>query len=177
MGDDIPSVNHYDAVLADLRAQREKIDQAIEILTGLRGGGVGSASGSNDAPAIAQEVQHSMFLGMSIPDATLKLLASRKRKMTNPEIYEGLKAGGLELSSQDPLNVIGSVLSRRFHSVGDIVRVERGTWGLKSWYPGRNFKTKASGADKLPPDIDQGLNEAVQQFTGEQATTAEIEDL
>lgn len=26
--------------------------------------------------------------------------------------------------------------------VGDIVRVGRGTWGLKEWYPGRSFKVK-----------------------------------
>jgi hypothetical protein len=26
--------------------------------------------------------------------------------------------------------------------VGDVVRVGRGTWGLKEWYPGRSFKTK-----------------------------------
>jgi hypothetical protein len=143
----------YEAVLADLRAQREKIDQTIALISSLRGiksstgnaGGTSSAAGSG---ASVVEDSGSMFLSMSIPDAVLKLLSLRKRKMTNSEILAELKAGGLELTSQDPLNVIGSVLSRRFHAVGDIVRVDRGTWGLKAWYPGRNFKGKATNGDK-----------------------------
>jgi hypothetical protein len=36
-----------------------------------------------------------MFLGMSIPEAVKKLLASRKRTMNNVEIARELKAGGL----------------------------------------------------------------------------------
>ncbi len=41
-----------------------------------------------------------------------------------------------------------SCLTRRFAEVGDIVRVDRGTWGLKEWYPGRSFKTKAENDGK-----------------------------
>ena len=35
-----------------------------------------------------------------------------------------------------------SVLTRRYNETGDIVRVGRGVWGLKEWYPGRNFNKK-----------------------------------
>jgi hypothetical protein len=31
--------------------------------------------------------------------------------------------------------------------VGEIVRVERGLWGLKEWYPGRSFKAKGDNGD------------------------------
>jgi hypothetical protein len=37
------------------------------------------------------------------------------------------------------------VLNRRFLQVGDIVRVGRGTWGLKEWYPNRSFKAPSKG--------------------------------
>lgn len=158
-------VDPYEAVLADLRAQREKIDQTIALITSLRGmnTATGTAAGTSTASGVGAAVKEdpgSMFLGMSIPDAVLKLLTLRKRKMANAEILAELKAGGLELTSQEPLNVIGSVLSRRFHTVGDIVRVDRGTWGLKSWYPGRNFKVKSSNGDKTVPEIDLLLDDA-----------------
>jgi hypothetical protein len=44
------------------------------------------------------------------------------------------------MNSVDPINTVGSVLTRRFAQVGDIVRVGRGTWGLADWYPNRTFK-------------------------------------
>jgi len=149
MSDQNQPLDPYEAVLADLRAQREKIDQTIALISSLRGlsSGIAALPREADRPEMKEDVR-SMFLGMSIVDAVLKLLALRKRKMTNNEILAELKAGGLELSSQEPLNVIGSVLSRRFHAVGDIVRVDRGTWGLKAWYPGRNFKGKSGNGDR-----------------------------
>ena len=61
-----------------------------------------------------------MFLGMSIADAAKKLLAMRKRTMGNVEISRELQAGGLVFSGKDPVNVIGSVLTRRFNDVGDV---------------------------------------------------------
>ena len=44
------------------------------------------------------------------------------------------------MNSKDPVNTVGSVLTRRFGEVGDVVKVGRGIWGLKEWYPGRSFK-------------------------------------
>ncbi|WP_156464271.1 hypothetical protein [Afipia sp. Root123D2] len=37
------------------------------------------------------------------------------------------------MNSKEPANTI---------EVGDAVKVGRGTWGLKEWYPGRSFKVK-----------------------------------
>ena len=165
MSDQNQQLDPYEAVLADLRAQREKINQTIALISSLRGmsSGIAALPLTADQRPEGNEDVRSMFLGMSIVDAVLKLLALRKRKMTNNEILAELKAGGLELSSQEPLNVIGSVLSRRFHAVGDIVRIDRGTWGLKAWYPGRNFKGKVTNGDKPDEDASRG-------------TTAEIDN-
>jgi len=144
--------NPYDAVLADLRAKREEIDKAIELLERVRGGN--SPARAAETPAAPQPQNHAgMFLGMSIVDAVLKLLALRKHKMTNGEILKELLAGGMVLTSKEPINVIGSVITRRFNAVGDIVRVDRGTWGLKAWYPGRNFqKSKVEAVETKPLD-------------------------
>lgn len=145
MATDSEASNPYAAVLADLRAKRDKIDNTIRVLEELSGLAlVDSATGGvkfvpTSPPEQAENVA-GMFLGMSIVDAAKKLLGLRKRAMTNSEILAELKAGGVVLTGADPLNVVGSVLTRRFNQVGDVVRVARGTWGLKEWYPNRSFK-------------------------------------
>jgi DNA-directed RNA polymerase delta subunit len=95
---------------------------------------------------------------MSIVDATKKLLSIRKRAMGNPEIARELKAGGLAMSSVDPVNTIGSVLTRRFNQVGDVVKISRGTWGLKEWYPNRTFKPSGKPAPASEPTDDDDEN-------------------
>lgn len=144
-------IDPYDAVLADLRAKRAELDSAIEMLEKLRDGRLGvtpTAHTQIDQPD-EPENDAGAFLGMSIVDATKKLLKARKKALTNSEILKELVAGGVVLTGADPLNVVGSVLTRRFNQVGDVVRVARGTWGLKEWYPGRNFKSasKVGGGD------------------------------
>lgn len=156
----------YDAVLADLRAKRNQIDQAIQLLEALRAG-VSIPRVAPSAPptqTVAAEGPGA-FLGMSIPEAVKKLLASRKQAMGNADIVAALKAGGLAMGSKDPVNTVGSILGRRFDTVGDIVRVGRGTWGLAEWYPNRNFKKKAGqskGENGVAADATAGTSEPEQ---------------
>jgi len=164
MTEAIAGPDPYDAVLADLRAQRDKIDQTIAVLTSLRGGSsvlvaaVSAPLSTGEGPVVETA---GMFLGMSITDATKKLLALRKRTMGNADIARELQAGGLAMNSKDPINTVGSVLTRRFHEVGDVVKVGRGIWGLKEWYPGRTFKpsNKSNGnatsteSEQRPPVV------------------------
>ena len=96
-------------------------------------------------------------LGMSIADATKKLLAAKRVPLKNPDIATLFKAGGLVLNSKDRVNTIGAVFSRRAETIGDIVKVERGTWGLKEWYPNRSFKKEKESAK---PDSAKGTEEA-----------------
>jgi hypothetical protein len=77
--------------------------------------------------------------------------------MNNTEVLAALKAGGMVLSSADPLNTVGAVLTRRSKEVGDIVKVDRGTWGLKEWYPGRNFGPKK----ETKPEGDKGEEQMI----------------
>lgn len=131
----------YDAVLADLRAKRDQIDSVIAALNSLRAASLSVAAIAQSASGETTIAETAgMYLGMSITDATKKLLALRKRTMGNADIARELQAGGLAMTSKDPVNTVGSVLTRRFHEVGDVVKVGRGVWGLKEWYPGRTFK-------------------------------------
>lgn len=144
----------YEVVIADLLAKRVQIDQAIALLAAVRSGGVPLVGATVSTAENGIVETAGMFLGMSIADATKKLLAMRKRTMGNADISRELQAGGLVLTGKDPVNVVGSVLTRRFNDVGDVVKVGRGIWGLKEWYPGRNFKP--IGKAVLAPPEDDG---------------------
>lgn len=145
MSDESHGFDPYDAVLADLRAKRDQIDQAIAAIEGIRGGASAQAGSTSSVSASATKIPADgpgAFLGMTIPEAAKKLLASKRQPLRNPDIAAAFKAGGLVLNSVDPVNTIGSVLTRRANEAGDIVKVGRGTWGLKEWYPGRSFGKK-----------------------------------
>lgn len=144
----------YDAVLADLRSKRDQLDQTIRLLESLRGSLAAPVpSAAPDAASIAKiehvsEENEGTFLGLTIPEAAKKLLLIRKKALGNAEIAAGLQAGGLVMKSADPVNTIGAVMTRRFLQVGDVVKVGRGVWGLKEWYPNRSFRpTPAKGTN------------------------------
>lgn len=149
----------YDAVLADLRAKREQIDQAIQIIEAVRGGAGASPAVGPNTPQGGGIDGPGAFLGMTIPDAAKSLLAARRRPLNNADIVAALKGGGLHMNSVDPINTVGSVLMRRFNQVGDIVRVGRGVWGLAEWYPNRSFKKKGAKADAPEAETPKGEGE------------------
>lgn len=142
----------YRAVLADLLEKRANIDRAIAGVEALLGvssvaGGDTSGIGGQIAPGTSPNTAGAL-LGLSITDAAKKVLAAQRRPLRNPEMESFFKAGGLVLNSKDWANTIGAVLTRRSIEVGDIVKIDRGTWGLKEWYPGRSFKNKAEEAEE-----------------------------
>lgn len=140
-------VDPYEAVLADLRAKRDEISRVIATLEAFHTGSAQVAVARPvETDVTIQNDNAGDFLGLSIVDASKRALASRRKTMSNPEIAAALKAGGLMLKSREPNNTIGSVLTRRFQQFGDIVRVERGQWGLAEWYPNRSFKKKLAEA-------------------------------
>lgn len=146
----------YEVVLADLRAKKAQIEQAISAIESVRGGSLGTAPSVDAMPPAegsANDVDSpGAFLGMSISDAAKKLLAAKRRPMRNPDIAAAFKRGGLVLNSKDVVNTVGAVLTRRANEVGDLVKVDRGTWGLKEWYPGRSFK-KGPSVESAKVDV------------------------
>ena len=133
----------YEIVLSDLRAKRAQIDQAIAALEGLRTGAPPAAVIAETDQATLSDVSPGMFLGMNIADAARMLLSIQKKPLTTPDILAGLISGGVIFRGKSPGNVVGSILHR--HSGNDIVSIARGKWGLKEWYPNRNFKMDKGG--------------------------------
>lgn len=171
MSAELSAADPYEAVLADLHAQRDRIDQAIQVIRNMRAAsaalaGLPPVPSQSDSPMQngsgptlgGVSGSEGDLLGMTIADAAVKTLTARRRVMGNAELYAAFKQGGLILTSAEPINVINSVLTRRFAQVGDIVRVDRGQWGLQQWYPGRSFKKKVKGAemDATSYSIDAG---------------------
>jgi len=166
MSEETSGIDPYEAVLADLHAKRDQIDQAIAAIESLRSGT--PAGGQRTKPATAPNGTKGStaadtsgpgaLLGMSISDAAKHLLAAKRTTLKNNDLATMFKAGGLHLNSKDWVNTIGAVLTRRANDVGDIVKVDRGTWGLKEWYPNRSFKKEkeAKGADAEEKPKEEG---------------------
>jgi hypothetical protein len=155
MSDEQAGSDAYAIVLADLYKRRGEIDVAIKAIEAFRGTGVvGGTLLSNDlrpAAVVAFGAERQDYLGLSIAEAAKKFLAAQRKTMNSAEIADGLKAANFPMTAADPSNVVGSVLSRRFDAVGDVVRVSRGQWGLPEWYPNRNFRKKErDGGVKKP---------------------------
>lgn len=149
MSEESKGIDSFEAALADLYVKRDQIAQAIaglEALLGKTSSAGSSQSNKPDGGASGVDGPGAL-LGMSIVDAAKKLLAAKRQPLRNPDIAALFKAGGLVLNSAEPANTIGSVLTRRFAEVGDVVKVDRGTWGLKEWYPNRSFGKKDAKDD------------------------------
>ncbi len=126
----------YELVLADLRAKRDKLDAAItgiETMLGVRG--LASEPSAKPSATPGNDLGPGAFLGMTIVDATVKLLQAKRANQRTEDILSALKAGGIALASSNPINTVGSVLNRDWAQGGEIVRVDRGVWGLAAWHP------------------------------------------
>jgi hypothetical protein len=156
----------YAMVLADMEAKRAALDAAIANLRiFLSGAGAGLASSvpaSSGAPIPNGEIPAGVFLGKSIPEAASLYLQIMKRKATSREIADALKKGGMESTSSNFQGIVHAVLDRYRKAGGEIVKLDRSTWGLASWYPsgvratvqekrpiGRK-RPKAKAAKKVP---------------------------
>ena len=182
MADQAIGSDPYEVVIADLTAKRDQLDNLISTLVAFRAAPGSALFGPMSIPSTSAipDVENSVvgagdFLGLSIVDAARKLLAMRKRAMTNAEILAEIKSGGVVLTGADPLNVVGSVLTRRFSQIGDVVRVARGTWGLKEWYPNRTFKPTTKQVD-IEPKSGSVLTAAYEIQTDDLGGTPYVDD-
>lgn len=129
---------------AALEAQIASIDTAIGALRALQSGvpipGVPATPtpspqfGAGNGAPIAIELD--TFHGLTTAQSIKKYLSMRGRKpATTQEIVEALKAGGQ--SGADGANfsvVVNNSLNRMSAADGEVSKVRKGIWGLKSWY-------------------------------------------
>ena len=132
----------YELVLADLRAKRAQIDQAISALENLRGGAAvpkATASIGTESPEMTS------FVGMNIADAVKRLLELRRTPLGTREITAALITGGLAFSGDKPANTVGSVLHRQAKTTGEVISVGRGKWALADWHPNLSRSNGSKG--------------------------------
>lgn len=130
----------YEVVLADLRAKRDEIDKLILSLEAFRPAPtIALGTPAPTTPPPAPPVPMGRLFGASILDASAAVIRDKGAPMSNGDIAEAIQAGGLVMNSAEPANTVSSVLHRAWESGSDVVRVGRGMWGLKEWYPGRDM--------------------------------------
>jgi hypothetical protein len=124
---------HYEQVLADLRAKRAKIDAAIEAIEDLLGVASSAPAGSLQRQGASQAIEGDTFFGLSVADAAKKYLQIVKKKQSTRDIAKALESGGLTHNSKDFYNTVYTVLTRSEF----FAKLPDSTWGLAEWYKGR----------------------------------------
>lgn len=135
------STADYSAVLADLRARRDQLIQAIALLESIGATGVGMGSASESAT-----IRADAFFGMSVPQAVKKYLGMTGRVPKSPQdITEALKRGGQEQASY---NNVYTALKR----TPGVIKLPSGEWGLSDWYP--NARKRGKGTEDAGEETD-----------------------
>lgn len=130
--------DHYAAVLADLEAQRARIDEAIGTIKALQGGSMplaGPVKGTGVSNPATVEIALDAFHRLTVSAAIKKYLRMLGKPATTPEIVEALSAGGQAGSEgTNFMVVVNNTLNRMQPPDGGISKVKRGVWGLAEWY-------------------------------------------
>lgn len=125
--------NHYEAVLADLRTQRQKIDTAISVLEDLLG--VGNAP-AGTAPAIAQIAifdnadgagEPPDFTGARLQDAIIQVVERASTPPVTKDVFDRVVEGGRQTTYNSVYNTLD-----RLAKLGRVTRLEGGRWDVPS---------------------------------------------
>jgi hypothetical protein len=141
----------YQAVVADLKARRARLDQLIAAFEALiLGQGdvpeLEPASAGSGASILPTAIHPDTFFGLSILDATKKLLKMARRAQHTAAIADAIGQGGLK---RPDVNVLSSILVRAAKG-REIVKVGKGMWGLPEFYPKAAPKEPAEERRKRP---------------------------
>ncbi len=142
----------YDAVLNELYAKRDEIENAINTILFLQGSGSTAApsgvANGGARPTRAGVIPSNAFFSMSLVDAAKKYIELSQAKRTVTQIVQGLEEGGMP---PQKLGTVYAALRRRESTVGDIMKVGE-EWGLKDWFAGisisESTKTKTTKSKK-----------------------------
>jgi len=133
---------------AAFEAQIASIDTAISALRALQTGTpmplvtnvtVTPQAGSVVTNGGQVQIELDTFHGLTTSQSIKKYLGMRNRRpATTQEIVDALQTGGQ--SGSDGPNfavVVNNSLNRMSAADGDVSKVRKGIWGLKSWYSGK----------------------------------------
>lgn len=133
---------------ASLEAQIASVDTAISALRALQSGApipAAMAQGSSATPSADGNnglgvIELDTFHGLTTAKSIKKYLGMRSKKpATTLEIVEALRSGGQ--SGSDGANfsvVVNNSLNRMSAADGEVSKVRKGIWGLKSWYSAKS---------------------------------------
>jgi len=132
--------------LEKLRAQRDKLTDAIEALEKLlEGEEAGSpegdpASGTTGRVKVGSvKILPGEFFNQSQTDAAAAYLRKVTHAVNVDQILEALKVGGVKFEGADPKATLYTVMVR---ATKRFVLVSPNTFGLIEWYPDRKKKEK-----------------------------------
>lgn len=157
---------NYEAVIADLEARIAQLQSAVAAIRAIAGMGPVPIAASQVSPS-SNGIASDAFLGMSIPEATKKLLTITRKRLSTPDVIKMLVQGG---APEPAYNTAYAVLRRRQMQVGDILNIN-GEWGLRDWTPNykpptlKVSKKKAGDAAEeaaISQILDEGSDEAAE---------------
>jgi hypothetical protein len=99
------------------------------------------------------EIPEGAFLAKSIPEAAKLYLQIVKKKSTTRDIAEALRRGGMESTSTNFQGIVHAVINRYWKAGGDIVKLDKSTWGLAAWYP---TGVRATAPERRPTGKKRG---------------------
>jgi hypothetical protein len=145
----------YDLVLADLIAQRDKLNAAIDAIQAIRGGAPSVTSETPRHPngSGSAKIESDSFFGLTVLEAAKKYLAMVKRPQKAATITEALQQGGYHFSAANPVATVGALLRRDDNAEGEVVKLPDGAFGLASWYktrPRRTGRPDEGDSDEQP---------------------------
>jgi len=127
---------YRDRLAAELKAEIARLQTALEVIEGKRGGSV-----SNAGPSAPEQIPLNAFYGMGVLDAGRKYLGLVRQPQSTTEIADALVKGGItHKSSNFPATVNAILLRDGVKKGGGIIRYPNGTWGLPEWHPGAKLK-------------------------------------
>lgn len=133
----------YDAVLADLEAQKQEIDAAIAAIERIRGrtgnGGKTGQSTTGSVQARNGNRENVPSTGvpniktMSIYASTVALIENEKKPLTTRELYNRMVTSGKTFVSENPVDSIAGTLYKAMRSSPNcrLMRVDDG-WALRA---------------------------------------------
>lgn len=108
----------------------------------------GPASTSARRQDSAYDLPQGALLGKSLPAAIRLYMSAAKRKLTQREIGDALRAGGVESTAANFMNNVTTALHRLRQS-GDVLKFDDG-WALAELYP-ENLRVRMAAKAKPTP--------------------------
>jgi len=159
---------NYEAVIAALEEKIAQLQNAVAAIKAVAGMGPLLSISPQGIVSPSGTISSDAFLGMSIPEATKKLLGIVRKRLSTPDVIKMLVQGG---APEPAYNTAYAVLRRRQLQVGDIININ-GEWGLKEWTP--NYKPPVKKkTDEAGEEVVDAVPESVARAEWKETSSLE----